>query len=98
MNTQTIVVDNEAYDLLARARRGDESFSETIKRIARPASGPPARPMRTLQDFQALMAEIDANPMSDAAIEAIEQVIAQRRSPANCRDPWAADPDKGHGQ
>ncbi len=36
MATKTVALDTEAYDLLKRQKRGEESFSDAVKRLARP--------------------------------------------------------------
>ncbi len=43
MATKTVALDEEAYELLRRAKRSDESFSSTVKRLA--------HPRRPLSDF-----------------------------------------------
>ncbi len=36
MATRTVALDDEAYRLLKAQKRGQESFSEAVKRLARP--------------------------------------------------------------
>jgi len=36
MASKTVALDNEAYDLLKRQKKPEESFSDTVKRLARP--------------------------------------------------------------
>lgn len=36
MGTTTVALDREAYELLRRQKRMDESFSDVVKRIGRP--------------------------------------------------------------
>jgi predicted CopG family antitoxin len=36
MAAKTVALDSEAYELLKRQKRSDESFSDTVKRLARP--------------------------------------------------------------
>ncbi|MDE1822361.1 MAG: hypothetical protein KGJ23_12280 [Euryarchaeota archaeon] len=39
MAARTVALDEESYALLRAARRPDESFSETVKRLAKPRKG-----------------------------------------------------------
>ncbi len=36
MASKTVALDTEAYELLKRQKRSEESFSDTVKRLARP--------------------------------------------------------------
>lgn len=36
MATKTVALDPEAYELLKRQKRAEESFSDAVKRLARP--------------------------------------------------------------
>ncbi len=36
MASKTVALDAEAYELLKRQKRSDESFSDAVKRLARP--------------------------------------------------------------
>jgi predicted nucleic acid-binding protein/predicted CopG family antitoxin len=36
MPSKTVALDSEAYELLKRQRRAGETFSDTVKRLARP--------------------------------------------------------------
>ena len=36
MASKTVALDAEAYELLRRQKKGDESFSDAVKRLARP--------------------------------------------------------------
>jgi predicted CopG family antitoxin len=36
MATKTVALDEEAYQMLKRQKRGEESFSDAVKRLARP--------------------------------------------------------------
>lgn len=67
METKTIALDREAYELLRRRKREGESFSDAIKRIAREG--------RPLSSF----AGVWRKHLSDAEIEAIEDAIARGR-------------------
>ena len=45
-----MALDQEAYDLLRRSKKAGESFSETVKRLA--------RPRRPLSDFAGIWVEM----------------------------------------
>jgi len=72
MATKTITIDIEAYGRLRRARRGDESFSQVIKRMI--------RPQPTAAEWQQIFRR---SALSDEAIEGIERAVRSRRSPRN---------------
>jgi predicted CopG family antitoxin len=67
METKTIALDREAYELLRRRKRKGESFSDAVKRVARGA--------RPLSDF----AGVWRKQLSDSELEAIEKAIARGR-------------------
>ncbi len=67
METKTIALDREAYELLRRRKRKGESFSEAVKRVAREA--------RPLSDFAGAWRK----HLSDEDIEAIEKALARGR-------------------
>lgn len=67
MATKTISIDVEAYERLHGAKREGESFSEVIKRLVRPPI-----------DLDAWFREIDANPPSRRAAEAVEKTVRRR--------------------
>ena len=72
MATKTITIDLEAYDRLKAHKREGESFSQTIKRFFK-------QPL----DCEAWVKEIEADPMSEEAMEAVEEQVRQRRDPCN---------------
>src|SRR5687767_7467805 len=76
MATKTISIDLEAYERLKSVQKENESFSQTIKRVIR-------KPI----DVEQWLASLGKDPMSDEAIDAVEQVIAQRRAPQNMSRP-----------
>lgn len=67
METKTIALDREAYELLRRRKRKGESFSDAVKRVAREA--------RPLSAF----AGVWKKHLSDEDIAEIEKAIARGR-------------------
>jgi predicted CopG family antitoxin len=68
VTTKTISIDLEAYGRLKKARINGESFSEVIKREVR-------EPL----DVQKWLKSVRAHTLSDAAIGAVEELVAGRR-------------------
>ena len=71
MATKTITIDLEAYERLRSVRQENESFSQVIKRVVQ-------RPT----DVQAFLRSIREHPLSEAALDAIEEHIEQRHQPS----------------
>ena len=93
----TIEIDDDALARLDGHRGAGRTPSEVIRRYVPEPSQPPLppnavpreRPLPTREDWLALMERMTRNPMSDEAIAAVEQVIADRQLPINKRDRWA---------
>ena len=72
MATKTITIDLEAYRRLKAVQKPRESFSQTIKRIARP-------PL----DLDEWLKKMRAIRLDDLAVEAIERQVRNRRQPSS---------------
>ena len=70
MATKMIEIEMDAYERLMKVRRDGESFSDTLKRVIwNPAP------------FEAGLERVRADPLSDEAVAAIEQVVEARGHP-----------------
>jgi predicted CopG family antitoxin len=74
MATKTITIDLEAYRRLRAVRKGEESFSQTIKRVVRPPF-----------DVEAYRKKLAGVSFSKEAGDAILEQIEARRVPSRRR-------------
>lgn len=68
MTVKSITIDVEAYERLKTLKRAEESFSETIKRIAPPQV-----------DLAKLFKSFDKDPVDLEFARAIEEQVCNRR-------------------
>jgi predicted CopG family antitoxin len=66
MASKTVALDEEAYELLKRQKRADESFSDAVKRLA--------RPRRPISSFGGMWSD-----MTEKERKALDQTYAQLR-------------------
>ncbi len=52
MATRTVALDEEAYEMLRRSKKSTESFSEAVKRLA--------RPRQPLSEFAGIWSDLNA--------------------------------------
>lgn len=72
MVVKTVALDEEAYGLLRTRKRPDETFSDVVKRIA--------RPQRPLTDFIGIWSSDD--PKDRAQLDELRaRLRAERRAP-----------------
>lgn len=71
MAVKTITIDMEAYELLAGARRSNESFSTVIKNVLVPASHTAAALLHYLDNCE-------VSELSEGYLGAVDQLIANR--------------------
>ncbi len=67
MEVKTVALDREAYDLLKKRKRKDESFSEVVKRLAKTS--------RPISEYAGMWRK----HMSDKDIEEIGEAIRRGR-------------------
>ncbi|ANS77953.1 hypothetical protein SGUI_0557 [Serinicoccus hydrothermalis] len=77
MAVKTITIDLEAYERLSRLKDGT-SFSQVIKKYL-PAAGSTARDLR---------AALDASDVSDETLDAVADVVGERRLDAVREPTW----------
>jgi predicted CopG family antitoxin len=69
MAVKTITIDLEAYDRLARLKKGGQSFSQVIKEHMPAAETTGGE----------LLARLDATVISDSTLKGIDRAVKERR-------------------
>ncbi len=80
MASKTVALDSEAYELLRRQKRGEESFSDAVKRLARPR-----RPIAT---FGGMWSDMTAKERSELNQTYSGLRDADRRRAEKIRQSW----------
>ncbi|MFZ0831182.1 MAG: antitoxin VapB family protein [Thermoplasmata archaeon] len=81
MASKTVALDVEAYELLKRQKKADESFSDAVKRLA--------RPRRPLSTFAGIWS--DMSPKEREVVDRVYSVQreADRRREEKIRKMWS---------
>lgn len=80
MTSRTVTLDEEAYRLLRAARRPDENFSQTVKRLARPQKG--------ISDLAGAWEQGTGKELQEMSRLLAEQAEADRRRADLVRKAW----------
>ncbi|HXQ94997.1 MAG TPA: antitoxin VapB family protein [Thermoplasmata archaeon] len=81
MSARTVALDDEAYELLKRSKQKDETFSDAVKRLA--------RPRRPLSDFAGRWADMDAAERETLATSYRSSRRADERREERIRRSWS---------
>lgn len=81
MASKTVALDNEAFELLSRQKKGDESFSDTVKRLA--------RPRRPISFFGGMWSDMSENEHKELDRTYSDLKAADRRRAENVRRMWS---------
>lgn len=80
MASRTVALDDEAYELLKRQKRAEESFSDAVKRLARPR-----RPITSFGGMWSDMSERERKELNRTYSELRD---ADRRRAEKIRRSW----------
>jgi predicted CopG family antitoxin len=80
MATKTVALDVEAYELLKRQKRAEESFSDAVKRLA--------RPRRPVSDFAGMWSDLTKSERRALAEVYSSQRKADLRREGKIRRLW----------
>ena len=81
MATKTVALDGEAYDLLKRQKHADESFSDAVKRLA--------RPRRPISDFGGMWSDLSEKERKSLDQTYADLREADRRRSEKIRQLWS---------
>jgi len=81
MSARTVALDDEAYLLLKRAKRSDESFSDAVKRLA--------RTRRPLSEFAGSWADMTTSERRELDRVYRESRVADQRRSERIRRSWS---------
>jgi len=81
MATKTVALDEEAYELLKRQKKVEESFSDAVKRLA--------RPRRPISSFAGMWSDMSAAERKSLELTYARQREADRRRDAKIRRQWS---------
>jgi predicted CopG family antitoxin len=80
MATKTVALDTEAYELLRRQKRAEESFSDAVKRLA--------RPRRPITSFGGMWSDMSAKERKELDRTYAELRDADKRRSETIRKSW----------
>lgn len=81
MSSKTVALDSEAYDLLSRQKKEGESFSDTVKRLA--------RPRKPISAFGGMWSDMSEKERSELERTYTNLRAADRRRTEKIRDLWS---------
>jgi len=81
MASKTVALDAEAYELLRRQKKADESFSDAVKRLA--------RPHKPLSSFAGMWRDLSRKERRDLDRVYAELHEADRRHTEEIRTKWS---------
>jgi predicted CopG family antitoxin len=81
MSTKTVALDSEAYELLRRQKKANESFSDTVKRLA--------RPRKPISSFAGMWSDMSKKEREDLDLTYSNLRAADRRRAEKIRRMWS---------
>ncbi len=81
MASRTVALDSEAYELLKRQKRAEESFSDAVKRLA--------RPRRPITSFGGMWGDMSRKERKELDQLYSDLRVADRRRSEKIRRSWS---------